>query len=127
MTQETPNLTEKDLEGLALVSAYAELQDFVETRNFKPEDIHLLADAMQIPRKIYLDNHNTFITRERVIGELQLRITHAEDKHTPETDFNLRYARLMHEVATNYDWATAWNLNVKLEKIAHRTVPEETR
>ena len=90
-----------------------EVQDFINNRDIKPEDLHLLEELASFPKNIIImEFHNFFNTNhERSGQELEMLM------HNKRDASGKKLYEIMIRFYQKYNWATSWNLVRLLEKI----------
>jgi len=112
-------------EPVSLISS-PRVVEFIESRGIQPEDIPLVEQAIELPRQIFIENHNTAsLQRERLEVYLQQRIkvlTEGDRQGVQVLNarqaLDLQYSQIMLAMTQKYDWTVAWNLNSVMEKVA---------
>jgi hypothetical protein len=112
-------------EPVSLISS-PRVVEFIESRDIRPEDIPLVEQATELPRQVFIENHNTAsLQRERLEAYLQQRIkvlTGGDQQGAQGLDarqkLDLEYSQIMLGITQKYDWTAAWNLNSVMEKVA---------
>ena len=89
------------------------VQDFIKDREIKPEHFEVIQKLLDVPKNNIIQNfHNFFqLYKEGSMLELRRQIEHASNQELKET------YKLFLEICESYEWTTAWNLVVMLEKI----------
>lgn len=124
-------IAEKPADVIRLMNS-PEILEFIEEREIRPEDLRWVEQALQIPREIYILDHNTiafekenselyFSRQEKSLNEKLANV--ADDvEHVEKLKTKLKYAQIMQFFCHNYNWAVARHLNSIMEEIAPKNI-----
>lgn len=102
-----------------------DFKDFIEFREIKLEDLHLIEELSRYPKYFFIELHNYFgFGRENTVRRLEEDIKHEKEemertnnkelKSLSETRFEI--LSLFLEIAKKYHWTTCKHLNSVFER-----------